>query len=453
MRLLVVLALVLLTPPAGNRGPHDAGFASWGGSSSSLHASQTAQMPNPLAAEVDRLATEINPQVVAWRRDFHQHPELGNQETRTAKVIADELRKLGFDVTTGVAGTGVVGVLKGGRPGPVVALRADMDALPVTEQVDVPFKSTAKAEWNGQQVGVMHACGHDNHMAIQLGVATVLAKLRDRLPGTVKLIFQPAEEGPGGAERMVNANVLENPKVDAIFGLHVFPFPAGSITYRSGPLMASADSFVIRVKGRQTHGAIPWGGIDPIVVGSQIVLALQTIVSRNVNITEAPAIVTVGRFTGGNRSNIVPDTVELEGTVRAYSEGVRKNIHDRIRAIATHYAEAADGAATVEIGRGTTYPVTINDPALTERMLPTLKRVVGTDNVRLGPPVGVAEDFSFFQQKVPGQFVFLGVTPRDQDHTTVPQNHSPLFFADESALPVGVKVMTNLALDYLFGGK
>ena len=435
MRLLVVSALVLLTPPAGN--------------SSSLHASQTAQAANPLAGEVDRLATEINPQVVAWRRDFHQHPELGNQETRTAKVIADELRKLGFDVTTGVAGTGVVGVLKGGRPGPVVALRADMDALPVTEQVDVPFKSTAKAEWNGQQVGVMHACGHDNHMAIQLGVATVLAKLRDRLPGTVKLIFQPAEEGPGGAEPMIKANVLQNPKVDAIFGLHVFPFPAGSIVYRSGPLMASADSFLIRVKGRQTHGAVPWGGVDPIVVGSQIVLALQTIVSRSVDITSAPAVVTVGRFTGGNRSNIIPEEIELEGTVRAFDEAVRKSIHDRIRSIATNLSESAGATATVEFGLG--YPVTRNDPALTERMAPTLARVAGANNVRVGPLTGTAEDFSYFQQQVPGMFFFLGVHPHDQDHTKAPANHSPLFFADESALPIGVRVMANLALDYLHG--
>ena len=410
---------------------------------------QTAPPANPLAADVDRLATEINPQVVAWRRDFHQHPELGNQETRTSKVIADELRKLGYEVTTGVAGTGVVGVLKGGRPGPVVALRSDMDALPVTEQGDLPFRSKATANWNGQQVGVMHACGHDNHMAIQLGTATVLAKLRDRLPGTVKLIFQPAEEGPGGAEPMIKENVLENPKVDAIFGLHVFPFPAGSISYRPGPLMASADNFTIRVKGRQTHGAIPWGGVDPIVIGAQIVTALQTIISRTVNITEAPAVVTVGRFTGGNRSNIVPEEVELEGTVRSFDENVRKDIHARIRNLATNIAEASGATATVEFGLG--YPVTRNDPALTERMAATLRRVAGESNVRLASLTGTAEDFSFFQQKVPGMFIFLGVTPRDQDYTRAPQNHSPLFFADESALPVGVRVMTNLALDYLHG--
>jgi amidohydrolase len=304
----------------------------------------------------------------------------------------------------------------------------------------------------------MHACGHDTHMAILLGAATALARMKDRLPGTVKVIFQPAEEGlppgeAGGAAQMIKEGVLENPKVDAIFGLHVMPYPAGTVTYRPGPMLASADSFLITIKGKQTHGAAPWGGIDPIVIGAQVVMGLQTIVSRTVNITEAPAIVTVGRFTGGNRSNIVPETVELEGTVRAYNEVVRKAIHDRIRAIATQYADAAGGTATVDIGRGTTYPVTINDPALTERMLPTLRRVAGADNVRLGPPVGVSEDFSFFQQKVPGQFIFLGVTPRGQDTATAPQNHSPLFFADESALPVGVRVMTNLALDYLFGGK
>ena len=419
---------------------------------------QASPASNPLAADVDRLSAELNPQVVAWRRDFHKNPELGNSEVRTAKVIADELRKLGFEVTTGVAKTGVVGVLRGGRPGPVVALRSDMDALPVTEQGDLPFKSTVKTMWNGQETGVMHACGHDNHMAILLGTATALARMKDRLPGTVKVIFQPAEEGPppgeiGGAEQMVKESVLENPKVDAIFGLHVFPYPAGEIVYRSGPMMASADSFLIRIKGRQTHGAVPWGGIDPIVIGSQIVMGLQTIISRTVNITEAPAVVTVGRFTGGNRANIVPETVELEGTIRAFNEEVRKSIHARVRAIATSYAEAAGATATVEIGLGTAYPSTINDPALTERMLPTLRRVAGAENLRLSPLVGTAEDFSFFQHQVPGLFVFLGVTPRDQDYTKVAQNHSPLFFADESALPVGVRLMTNLALDYLYGGK
>ena len=413
----------------------------------------TGQTANPLAPQVDKLTQELTPQVVTWRRDFHQHPELGNRETRTAKVIADELRRLGYEVQTGVAHTGVVAVLKGGKPGPTVALRADMDALPVTEQVDVPFKSTAKATWNGQEVGVMHACGHDNHMAILLGAATILARVRDQMPGSVKLIFQPAEEGPpageqGGAELMIKEGVLDNPKVDAIFGLHVFPMTAGVIEYRPGPLMASGDGFTIRITGKQTHGAVPWGGIDPIVVGAQIVMSLQTIVSRSVNITEAPAVVTIGAFNGGNRFNIVPETVELLGTVRAFNEDVRKDIHRRIHDIATKTAEAAGAKAEITLGIG--YPATINDPALTERMSPTLRRVAGADNVRLSALTGTAEDFSFFQQRVPGMFFFLGVTPPGVDPKTAPQNHSPLFFADESALPVGVRALTNLALDFLF---
>jgi len=416
-----------------------------------------AQAPsNPLTGDVDRLAAEVNPQVVAWRRDFHKNPELGNRELRTSKVIADELRKLGYEVTTNVATTGVVGVLRGAKPGPVVALRSDMDALPVAEQVDLPFKSTAKAMWNGVETGVMHACGHDNHMAILLGTATALARMKDRLPGTVKVIFQPAEEGApagevGGAEQMLKENAFENPKVDAVFGLHVFAFPAGEVRYRPGPMMASQDNFIIRVKGRQTHGAVPWGGVDPIVIGSEIVMALQTIISRSVNITEAPAVVTVGRFTGGNRANIVPEQVELEGTIRAFDENVRKDIQARIRNLATNIAEGAGATAEVSIQSG--YPVTRNDPSLTERMLPTLRRVAGEANVRLASLTGTAEDFSYFGQRAPGMFVFLGVTPRDQDYTKAAQNHSPLFFADESALPVGVRVMTNLALDYLFGGK
>jgi amidohydrolase len=299
----------------------------------------------------------------------------------------------------------------------------------------------------------MHACGHDNHMAILLGAATIFAKLRDQLPGSIKLIFQPAEEGPpageqGGAELMVKEGVLENPTVDAIFGLHVFPQAVGTIELRPGPLMASADAFTIRIKGRQTHGAVPWGGVDPIVVGAQIVMSLQTIVSRTVNIAEAPAVVTIGAFNGGNRFNIVPEAVELLGTVRAFSEDVRKDIHRRINDIATKTAEAA--GATAEITYGLGYPVTINDTALTEKMVATLRRVAGGDNVRTSALTGTAEDFSFFQQKVPGMFFFLGVTPKGVDPKTAPQNHSPLFLPDESALPIGVKALTNLALDYVF---
>jgi amidohydrolase len=414
----------------------------------------TAQSP---ADPIDRLAQEILPKVVEWRRDFHKNPELGNREFRTSKIIAAQLKALGYDVQTGVARTGVVGVLRGGKApasgGRVVGLRADMDALPVTEQGDLPFKSTVTTDWNGQQVGVMHACGHDNHMAILLGAATVLAKMKDELPGTVKLIFQPAEEGPpagegpGGAQLMTQEGVLDNPKVDAVFGLHVFPLPAGQIVYRSGPLMASGDFFTLTIKGKQTHGAVPWGGVDPIVIGAQIVSGFQTIVSRSVNITEAPAVVTVGRFSGGVRANIIPEIVEIEGTIRAFDENVRQDIHRRMRDIATLYAQASGATATMELGLG--YPVTRNDPALTERMLPTLQRAAGAENVRVGPLTGTAEDFAYYQQKVPGLFFFLGVTPRDQDHTKAPQNHSPLFFADESALPVGVRVMSSLAVDFL----
>ncbi len=410
-----------------------------------------AQAPANIAADAERRIEAGLRQVVTWRRDFHQHPELGLQETRTSKIIADHLRSLGLEVQAGVPGapTAVVGVLKGAKPGRVVALRADMDGLPVTEQVDLPFKSTAKAMWNGVETGVMHACGHDNHMAILLGAATALAGMKEQLPGSVKFIFQPAEEGPGGAEPMVKAGVLKNPNVDAVFGLHVFPFPAGQIVYRSGPLMASADEFTITITGRQTHGAVPWGGVDPIVIGAQIVTAFQSIVARQVNIAEAPAVVTVGKFAGGNRSNIIPDTVELVGTIRAFDEGERTKIRERVRAIATSYATASGATAKVEFGLG--YPVTKNDPALTERMVPTLKRVAGDAQVKVGALTGTAEDFSYFQQDVPGLFFFLGVTPPSQDATKAALNHSPLFFADETALPVGVRALTHLTLDYLFG--
>ena len=410
-----------------------------------------AQAPANIAADAERRIEAGLRQVVTWRRDFHQHPELGLQETRTSKIIADHLRSLGLEVQVGVPGapTAVVGVLKGAKPGRVVALRADMDGLPVTEQVDLPFKSTAKAMWNGVETGVMHACGHDNHMAILLGAATALAGMKEQLPGSVKFIFQPAEEGPGGAEPMVKAGVLKNPNVDAVFGLHVFPFPAGQIVYRSGPLMASADEFTITITGRQTHGAVPWGGVDPIVIGAQIVTAFQSIVARQVNIAEAPAVVTVGKFAGGNRSNIIPDTVELVGTIRAFDEGERTKIRERVRAIATNYATASGATAKVEFGLG--YPVTKNDPALTERMVPTLKRVAGDAQVKVGALTGTAEDFSYFQQDVPGLFFFLGVTPPSQDASKAALNHSPLFFADETALPVGVRALTHLTLDYLFG--
>jgi amidohydrolase len=398
-------------------------------------------------AELDRRVTEVNGKVVAWRRDIHAHPELGMQETRTAALVAAHLRSLGMEVRTGVGGTGVVGVLRGGRPGRVVALRADMDGLPVTEMVDVPFKSLVKTNYNGQEVGVMHACGHDNHVAILMGAAEVLAGMRQQLAGTVVFLFQPAEEGPGGAEPMIADGALDNPKVEAVFGLHVWPGPAGDIIYREGPTLAASNTLHIKVRGKQTHGANPWGGVDPVVIGSQIVLGLQTIVSRQINITTAPAIVTVAMFHGGIRSNIIPDTVVMEGTIRTYDMAMRASIFDRVKRTAESIAEA--GGATAEVTIDSGYPVTRNDPALTERMLPTLKRAVGKNSVTVGPLITGAEDFSYFQLKVPGVFVMLGVTPRDQDWTKAAANHSPYFFADESALPVGVKTMSSLAVDFL----
>ena len=411
------------------------------------------RVTTPLRAEVDRRTQQVLPKVVAWRRDIHQHPELSNQEVRTGKLVADHLTALGLEVRTGVAKTGVVGVLKGGKPGPVVALRADMDALPVTEQVDLPFKSTQRARWGGQEVGVMHACGHDLHVAILMGVAEVLAGMKTNLPGTVKFVFQPAEEGAppgetGGAGVMIEQGVLENPAPSAIFGLHVFPGPVGTIDYRSGPLMAASDWLYISVRGRQTHGAVPWGGVDPIVVASQIVLALQTIPSRQIDITNVPAVVTVGMIQGGNRGNIIPDSVVLQGTVRTFDEKMRADVKERIKRTADMIARSAGATATVDFGAGNN-PVTYNDPALTERMLPTLKRVAGDSNVRLGQLSMPAEDFSLYQQKIPGLFFFLGIVPRDQDPAAAPRNHSPNFFADEGALPLGVRAMANLALDYL----
>ena len=414
-----------------------------------------AQSTARLQAEIDRRAKELESRVVAWRRDFHQNPELGNREFRTSKIVAEHLRKLGLEVTTEVAHTGVVGVLKGGRPGPVVALRADMDALPVTEEVDLPFKSTAKAQYNGQEVGVMHACGHDNHVAILMGVAEMLAAMKAELPGTVKFVFQPAEENPppgeeGGAPMMLREGIFENPKVDAVFGLHVFPLETGHVEYRTGGLMASSDNFYITVKGRQTHGALPWNGVDPIVAASQIVLGIQAITSRQTDLTLTPAVVTVGMMRGGIRTNIVPDSVEMAGTIRAFDEGVRAQLHERLTRTAEAIAAASGATATVRIQKMT--PVTYNDPPLTDRMIPTLERVLGKANVKVGRPTTTAEDFAFYQQAVPGLFFFIGVTPKDRLGQAAP-NHSPKFFADEGVLVPGMRALANLAVDYLSAPK
>jgi amidohydrolase len=412
------------------------------------------QQPARLDAEIDRRAAEVTDSVVAWRRDIHQHPELGNRETRTAALVADHLKALGLEVRTGVAHTGVVAVLRGGKPGPVVALRADMDALPVTEEVNLPFKSAARAVYNGQDVGVMHACGHDTHTAMLLGVATVLAGMRAELPGTVKFLFQPAEEGApageeGGAALMIKEGALQNPKPDAVFGLHVFPYPMGHIAARAGGAMASADMLRIVVHGRQTHGALPWRGVDPIVVASQIVLGLQTIASRQLDVTTAPAIITIGSIQGGVRYNIIPDSVVLIGTIRAFDPAMRQDIQARVTRTADDIAHAAGATATTTItGYG---GVTWNDPALTERMRATLRRVVGDSLVIEGPPITASEDFSAYEQVVPGMFFFLGITPPGADADTVAPNHSPRFYVDEHALPVGVRAMSHLAVDYLTG--
>jgi amidohydrolase len=415
----------------------------------------SAQAPAPLTAEFERRAAAVANSVVAWRRDLHQHPELANQEVRTAKLVADHLRKLGLEVQTGVAKTGVVGVLRGGKPGPVVALRADMDALPVVEEVDLPFKSTVRATFNGQDVGVMHACGHDHHVAILMGIAEALAGMKAQIPGTVKFIFQPAEEGlpigeRGGAAVMVEQGVLENPKVDAIFGLHVFPFDVGKVTYRAGGVMASSDTWRVVIRGRQTHGALPWNGVDPIVVASQLVTTMQSIISRQTDLTLTPAILTTGYIRGGVRVNIIPDSVEMGGTIRTFDESVRDSIHARFRRLATNLAAAAGAQAVVEIEKGNS--VTFNDPGLTARMVPSLQRALGPANVSEGRPTTTAEDFSVYQKKVPGMFFFLGITPTGADPATVAPNHSPKFFADEGALVPGMKALGRMALDFLAGG-
>ena len=404
-------------------------------------------------AQIDARAAALESKVIAWRRDLHQHPELSNREVRTAGVVAGHLQALGLKVQTGVAHTGVVGLLDTGRPGPVIALRADMDALPVTEEVDVPFASRTRASFNGQEVGVMHACGHDCHVAILMGTAELLADMKQQLSGRIKFIFQPAEEGPpagedGGAALMIRQGVLENPKPDVIFGLHVFAgVEAGTIAYRPGPAMASSDRIRVTVTGRQTHGALPWRGVDPIVISSQIVLGLQTIVSRQVDVSLEPAVVSIGAIKGGVRDNIIPDTVEMLGTVRTFNEDMRADIHARIRNTVEMIARSGGAGAQVHFDNA--YPVTVNDVPLTERMVPTLQRVAGADKVFVGQKITGYEDFSYYQQKIPGFFYFLGITPKGTERGKSAPNHSPRFFVDESALLLGVRSLAHLAIDYL----
>ncbi|MBB2146635.1 amidohydrolase [Pedobacter sp. LMG 31464] len=410
---------------------------------------------NPQKVEVAKRADAITEKVINWRRDFHEHPELGNLEIRTAGIVAEHLKSLGIEVKTGVAKTGVVGILRGGKPGPVVALRADMDALPVTERVPLAFASKVKTMYNGQEVGVMHACGHDSHVAMLMGVAEILAGMKKDLAGTVKFIFQPAEEGvpvgeEGGAELMVKEGVLENPKVDVIFGLHInSQTPVGDLTYRPGGTMAAVNDMKITIMGKQAHGAYPWSSIDPVVVAAQIITNLQTIVSRNLNITENPGVVTIGAIHGGVRSNIIPEKVEMLGTVRTFSKADEAMFIDRIKTIVTKTAEANGAKAEVAIPYSSHYPVTFNDVALTEKMLPSLQGTAGAANVKLKPPVTGAEDFSFYQEKVSGLFFFLGAMPKGGDPLKAPSHHTPDFFIDESSFNLGVKALCNLTLDYM----
>jgi len=413
-----------------------------------------AERPSELAHRIDAAAQAVADSVIAWRRNFHAHPELGNRETRTAAIVAEHLKALGLDsVLTGVAHTGVVALLKGGLPGPVVALRADMDALPVSEEVDVPFASKARTTWNGESVGVMHACGHDCHTAILMGVATVLAGLRERLSGSVKFIFQPAEEMPpkgeeGGAKLMIQQGALQDPVPQAIFGLHVTSRQnAGYLGYRPGPAMASSDRFSITVHGRQTHGAAPWLGVDPIVTSAQVILGLQTVVSRGVDISREPAVVTVGMIKGGVRENIIPDSVEMRGTIRTFDEAMRDDVHERVTTLAEAVSRGSRAGCTVCIEKN--YPVTVNDPALSAAMLPTLQRVAGADKVQFIPKVTGSEDFSYFQKLVPGLFFFVGVTAPEVDPAKAAPNHSPRFQVDERALVLGVRSLAHLACDFL----
>jgi amidohydrolase len=407
-------------------------------------------------ADLDQRVAQAMPQVVAWRRDIHEHPELSNQEVRTGKLVADALRKMGIEVREGVARTGVVGVLRGGKPGPVVALRADMDALPVTEEVDLPFKSKVRTTFNGQDVGVMHACGHDAHTAMLLGAAEVLSGMRSQIAGTVKFIFQPAEEGGSGpstersgAALMIDEGVMENPKVNAVFGIHVWPDEAGSLSYKAGGAMAAGDGLLITVHGRQTHGAQPWRGVDPVVVSAQIVNALQAITARQTDITAAPAVVTVATIHGGVRANIIPDSVVMTGTIRTFDATMRKDVHLRIKRTAELVAQASGATADVVIGLGS--EIVYNDPALTEKMSPTIRR--SSHNIRSNGIWMASEDFSLFQKVVPGVFYFLGVNKAGVRAEDAPANHSTRFFVNEDALPTGVKTYASLALDYLAGAK
>ncbi|MGC4035567.1 MAG: amidohydrolase [Chitinophagaceae bacterium] len=413
-----------------------------------------AQKDLPLLRQKINTATDkIESQCIAWRRDFHQHPELSNRENRTSKIIADYLRSLGLDVKEGIAKTGVVAVLHGAKPGPCIGLRADMDALPVTERVNIPFASKEKGTYNGQEVGIMHACGHDTHMAILMSVAQVLSTMKNDLRGTIKFIFQPAEEGPpegeeGGAPLMIKDGALDNPKVDVMFGLHInAQTSVGIIKYRSGGAMAASDWFDIKVKGKQSHGSQPWLGVDPIVVAAEIINGLQTIVSRQTELTKNAAVISVCIINGGVRPNIIPESIDMKGTIRTLDKGMQKDIQDKIRLTATKIAESAGATAEVSIENKTL--VTYNDPALTKKMIPSLITAAGEQNVLETDAATGSEDFSFFADKVPSLFFFIGGMPIGTDPKTTAAHHTPDFYIDESGMKTGIKAFCNLVVDYM----
>lgn len=404
------------------------------------------------AAEIDAAANRILPKVIEWRRYFHQNPELSNREYKTSAFVAEKLRNFGLDVRTGIAKTGVVAILKGSQPGPVIGLRADMDALPVTERNQLPFASKVKAEYNGQTVGVMHACGHDSHIAMLLGAAEILAGMRDKIRGTVVFIFQPAEEGPpageeGGASLMVKEGVMDNPKIDAIFGIHInSQTEIGKIKYKSGATMASSDWFTIKVRGRQTHGSQPWSGIDPIAVATQIFTGLQMIVARQSELTKAPVVITIGKISAGVRENIIPEVLTMSGTIRTLDSDMQKDVHAKIRRTAEKIAESMGATATVEIQ--TMAPVTYNTPDLVKKMLPSLEKAAGKENVLETEWTTGAEDFGFYGEKAPAFFFFVGGMPKGGDPKTAPAHHTPDFYIDDSRLDVGIKAFCNIVFDY-----
>ncbi len=414
----------------------------------STHAQQAE-----LLANMDQMADDIEPKVISWRRDIHQNPELSNREFKTAEKVAAHLQALDIEVQTQVAHTGVVGLLKGGKPGPVIALRADMDALPVYEKVDVPFASQVTSTYNGKDCGVMHACGHDTHVAILMGVAEILSKYRNEIKGSVKFIFQPAEEGApegeeGGAELMVKEGVMENPKVDVAFGLHINSMTeVGKIRYKPGGALAASDKFVMKVKGKQTHGSTPWTGVDPIVTAAQIIMGLQTIISRQTELTKEAAVISVGKFDAGVRNNIIPEEAELIGTIRTLDTEMQDIIHQKIIRTATNIAESMGAEVEVKIDKGN--PVTYNDPELTAQMLPTLQAVAGKENVVLTNAFTGAEDFSFYAREVPSLFFFLGGMPKGKNPSEAAPHHTPYFFIDESGMKLGVKTFCHLVVDYM----